>query len=121
MGITDLQLGVLSEAVYSDAEPEDGPAAGFKIFRSQGNDDSGLGASLYFKKAEVCGTTRLICESDGIGPKHAYNKYCHSLLQGGKGLAVFSFRGTDSSKSSSIKGQMRCVASAVSGMCANVL
>ena len=56
MGITDLQLGVLSEAVYSDAEPEDGPAAGFKIFRSQGNDDSGLGASLYIKKAEVGGT-----------------------------------------------------------------
>ena len=30
------------------------------------------------------------------------------LLQAGKGLAVFSFRGTDSSKGSSLKGQMRC-------------
>ena len=29
-------------------------------------------------------------------------------LQEGKGLAVFSFRGTDSSKGSSLKGQMRC-------------
>ena len=66
MGITDLQLGVLSEAVYSDAEPEDGPAAGFKIFKSQGNDDSGLGASLYIKKAEVCGTTRLIVKAMGL-------------------------------------------------------
>ena len=30
------------------------------------------------------------------------------LLQAGEGLAVFSFRGTDSSKGSSLKGQMRC-------------
>lgn len=51
--VTDLTLGTLAEAVYADEEPSEGPAAGFKIFKTAGNDDSGLGAILYTKQAEV--------------------------------------------------------------------
>ena len=55
---TDLQLAVLSAAVYSDEEPEEGPAAGFHIYNSIGRDESGLGASLYIKKTEVHSSAR---------------------------------------------------------------
>ena len=58
---TDLQLAVLSAAVYSDEEPEDGPAAGFHIYKSIGRDESGLGASLYIKKTEVRNTATQAC------------------------------------------------------------
>jgi predicted small integral membrane protein len=51
--VTDLALGTLAEAIYADEEPSEGPAAGFKIFKTAGNDDSGLGAILYIKQAEV--------------------------------------------------------------------
>ena len=63
---TDLQLAVLSAAVYSDEEPKDGPAAGFHIYRSIGKDESGLGASLYTKKTEVHSTAAQGCFLRGI-------------------------------------------------------
>lgn len=111
--VTDLTLGTLVEAVYADEEPSEGPAAGFKIFKTAGNDDSGLGAILYTKQAEV-GLPRCKAADERIERAVAApaGQLAKPLIgpasRGGQGAAVFSFRGTDSSKSQSIKGQMRC-------------